>query len=93
MALSGNGMGDEVTDAIIALSPGYGALSPAEQAQVRNYWKAICSAIVLHIKTNARLNFVAAEVLVDPGTFKDSLNAPITGQGTNATVTAKGTIT
>lgn len=92
MAMVGTGMGDEVVDAIIALSPGYGALSPAEQAQVRNYWRAICTAIVTHIQTNARLNFAAAEVTVDPGTFNVG-GTPVVGQGINAVVTAKGTIT
>lgn len=92
MAMNGINMGNEVTDAIVALSPGYGALSPAEQAQVRAYWRAICTAIVTHIQTNARMNFLAAEFLVDPGTFVDSTTAPIAGQGVNAVITEKGTI-
>lgn len=92
MALNGNTMGDEVTDAIIAASPGYGALSPAEQAAVRNYWKTICGAIVAHIQANARLNFAAMEVMIDPGSFNAG-GAPVVGQGVNAIVSNKGTIT
>lgn len=92
MAMDGNGMGDEVTDAIIALSPGYNSFTNAEKAQVRAYWKAVCNAIVLHIQTNAKLNFTAAEVLINPGSFANGAG-PVTGQGQNAAVTAKGTIT
>lgn len=91
MAMNGNTMGDEVTDAIVAASPGYASLSPAEQTKVRDYWKTICSAIVTHIQTNAKLNFLAADVVVNPGTFANA-GGPVTGAGANAAVTLKGSI-
>ena len=91
MAMSGTGMGNEVVDAIIAVSPGYGALSPAEQAKVRDFWRTICGAIVAHIQTNAKLNFEAADIQVLPGSFANGAG-PVTGTGANAVVALKGSI-
>lgn len=92
MAMSGTGMGDEVVDAIIAASPGYGALGPTEQAKVRDFWRTICGAIVAHITTNAKLNFEPAEIMIDAGSFVSPVG-PVTGQGINAAVALKGSIT
>ncbi len=92
MPMNGSTMGSEVVDAIVAASPGYGALSPAEQAKVLAFWQAICGAIVLHIQTNAKLNFLAADISVTPGTFANG-GGPVAGLGANAAVVEKGNIT
>ena len=70
MAMSGTGMGNEVADAVLAA--GGAELNASEQALVRQFWQTICTAIVNHITTNGH---------AVPGTFVDSLSAPISGQG------------
>jgi hydroxyethylthiazole kinase-like sugar kinase family protein len=70
MALNGTQMGNAVADVVLAM--GGSPLSSAEQQTVRDFWQAICTAMVDHITTNGHAL---------PGTFLDSLGSPITGQG------------
>lgn len=48
---------------------------------------ALGTAIVTRIKADADIDLQANDISVNPGSFQDSLSAPITGQGVNAAVT------
>ena len=70
MALNGTQMGNEVADAILSMAGS--PLNSTEQASVRAFWQAICTAIVDHITANGHAL---------PGDFLDSLGGALTGTG------------
>lgn len=70
MALNGTQMGNEVADVVLAMAGS--PLSSAEQQTVRQFWQAICTAIVDHITTNGHAL---------PGSFLDSQGGALSGKG------------
>jgi len=75
-----------IVTAIQGLSPSWGLLTPGEQAIALTYWKAIANEIINEIKDHADIELMASDISILPGTFEDSLNAPITGLGENDAV-------
>jgi len=70
MALDKTVMAQSIIDNIKAVNPDIGA---SQEAVLVTYWEPICQGIIDHFKNSG---------VVLPGTFLDSLSAPITGQGT-----------
>lgn len=93
MAMDKNRLGDAIWAAIKAT---YGAYMPAMTSQYdtlgRDLWRAVADEIISEIDTNADIVLATDDITIQPGTFKDSLNAPITGQGLQVAVTLNGKI-
>lgn len=54
-------------------------------SQLIEAWQVITGEHQTEVNDNADLEFMTADLSVNPGTFRDSLNQPITGLGlTNA---------
>lgn len=68
------------------------AIGSAQNAQGLALWTAIAEELINEIKTNGVIDLSNGDVEILPGTFKDSLSAPITGKGTNNAVQLTGKI-
>lgn len=55
-------------------------------------WQDVAQDIIDEINNHADIVLEAADISVLPGTFKDSLNNPVTGTGNNDAVTLEGKI-
>ncbi len=77
MAMNGNTMGTAVKNAIAALSPD---MTQAQKDQLEIAWKAICTAIVTHISSNATV--AVAVTSVAGVTTGGGVSGPGTGTGT-----------
>jgi len=55
-------------------------------------WKGIADEIINEFKTNGNLKFLSGDIKILPGTFLDSLSAPVTGLAENQAVTLTGKI-
>lgn len=60
--------------------------------QNMKFCRAMARAIIDYFKANADINLDASDIAIAPGTFKDSLNLPITGLGQNNAVILNGKI-
>ena len=76
------GLSNELKTEIQAL---YGVADDA--ATLQKFTDAVARAVINHIKNNADIDLVASDIKIDAGTFKDSLNVPITGVGISQAVT------
>lgn len=63
----------------------YGTADDA--ATLKKFADAMAKAFIDYVKENADIELAAADIKVDPGSFKDSLNAPVTGVATIQAVT------
>lgn len=66
--------------------------TPAQLANAEKVWEAVAEAVIEEIQQNAKLNFAANDFKVDAGNFTVGVS-PVTGQGQNAAIAAKGSIT
>ena len=67
-------------------------MAGAQEAQGLKFWKGIAGELINEIKNNGDIDLASADVSILPGTFKDSLSAPITGLGINQAVVLSGKI-
>ena len=80
--------GNDIASRIAAV--GVVAGTPVTPAQLQEVWQAIKEGDVAEISTNADINLAVSDMSILPGTFIDSLAAPITGLGANAAVVLAG---
>lgn len=68
--------------------------TPAQRIQAEKIWNLVAEEIINEFKNFAKLNFASAEIKINPGTFSaPGGGGAITGQGENAVVSLKGSIT
>lgn len=81
------------TNIVNRIESEYGiSFTPAQRTQAEKIWNIVADEIINEFKTNAKLNFTANDFKVDAGSFVVGAT-PVTGQGQNATITGKGSIT
>ena len=91
MSLDKDRLGTALWNRIKADSGGYTpAIGPVQDAQGLLIWKGIADEIIKEFDVNATINLLAADILVDPGTFAN-LGGPVAGVGSiqSATLTGK----
>ena len=89
MAMNKIALRNRITTKIQALM-GFTWTAP-QLANAEKVWEAVADAIIEEIQANAKINFVANDFKIDAGTFVVGVT-PVTGQGQNATITGKGSI-
>jgi hypothetical protein len=89
MAMTKASMKNKILTKITACNPN---MNPQVQAIVDACLEAFCDGIIEEIVQNSTITMGAGDFKVNPGTFKDSLVQPITGQGDNASFALTGKI-
>jgi hypothetical protein len=87
MALDQNALGLAISNRVKSMNSFSGSMTGPESAAMDNYWKAIADELVKHIKDHMQIALQDSDIHIKPGTFVDSLTAPVTGQGENLPIT------
>lgn len=89
MAMTKASMAAKIRQKLNAANPD---LTPEGEAIIAAALEAFCEGIIEEIQQNGAINMDAGDFSVNPGSFNDSLNAPITGQGVNDAFNLQGKI-
>lgn len=92
MALNKTDLGKKISDALQAANGNSGGMSAPEKASMQAKWEIVADEMIKYFKTNMDIKLIAGDIPVAPGTFKDSLSAPITGSGASTAITLSGKI-